>query len=68
MARPKKTAAKAAAKLEPKSIAFRVSGEYALWVDAIASANQSNVSTLLAQALAEYAKAIGITEGPPART
>jgi hypothetical protein len=65
VARPKK--AKPAPKPEPKTIAFRVSGEYGVWVDQLADVNQSNVATLLAQALAEYARKVGFTDPAPKR-
>lgn len=65
MSRPKKTTPKP--KLEPKSIAFRVSGEYGEWVDKLAASNRTNVASLLDQALAKFAREIGFTEAPPER-
>lgn len=67
MARAKKPKTKAPAKPEAKSIAFRVSGDYAAWVDRLAIANRSTVAGLLDQALAKYARDIGFTEPAPVR-
>jgi hypothetical protein len=67
MARPKKTAAKAQPKAQPKAIAFRAGPEYVAWVEALAVANRSTVAGLLDQALVKYAQTIGFTEAPPER-
>jgi hypothetical protein len=64
MARPKKTSK---AMLPDRTIAFRVSGEYGVWVDQLASHNRSTVAGLLDQALARFAKEIGFEERPPER-
>ncbi len=65
MVRPKK--APAEAKPEAKSIAFRTSAEYAVWVDKLASHNRSTVAGLLDQALVKFAREIGFTDPAPER-
>ncbi len=65
MARPKK--AQAGSKREPKSIAFRTSGEYAAWVERLASHNRTTVAGLLDQALVRFAREIGFDEPAPER-
>lgn len=49
-----------------KSIAFRVSAEYAAWVEGLAAHNRSTIAGLMDQALASYAQEKGY-EQPPGR-
>jgi predicted transcriptional regulator len=65
MARPKKP--KASAKPQPKAIAFRVSDDYAAWVEKLAAHNRTTVSGMLDQALVRFAKEIGFTDPAPER-
>ena len=53
--------------LPPKTVAFRVSGAYAKWLDELARTNRSSVSGLMDQALVAYAKTIGFTKEAPER-
>jgi hypothetical protein len=66
MARTKKTAP-GKAKPEPKTVAFRVSAEYAVWLDGLARKNRTTMAGLLDQALADRAEKIGYTEPVPER-
>ena len=50
-----------------KSVAFRVSAEYAKWLERAASQDRSSVSAFLDRACAHYAKSIGL-DAPPERT
>jgi hypothetical protein len=65
MARPKKTVKPESP--DPKTIAFRVSGEYGAWVERLASHNRSTVAGLLDQALVKFAREIGFEEKAPER-
>ena len=65
MAKPKR---KTESAKDPKTIGFRVTGEYAEWVDRLATKNRSTVAGLIDQSLARFAKEIGFTEEPPERT
>jgi len=49
-----------------KSVAFRVSGEYAAWLERAAAHDRSSVSAFLDRAAANYAKIIQF-EAPPSR-
>lgn len=49
-----------------KSVAFRVSADYAKWLDEMAAHNRTTVAGLLDQALARHARETGFRE-PPAR-
>jgi hypothetical protein len=51
----------------PRAIGFRVSAEYAAWLDKLAEANRSTVAGLIDQALADRARAIGFNEAAPRR-
>lgn len=46
--------------------AFRMSGEYAVWLERYAALKRMNISTLIDVALAELAKGDGF-EAPPVR-
>lgn len=50
-----------------KSVAFRVSADYAAWLERAAAFDRSSVSAFLDRAVAGYAKTIGF-EAPPERT
>ncbi|OJW27590.1 MAG: hypothetical protein BGO49_25295 [Planctomycetales bacterium 71-10] len=50
-----------------KSVAFRVSADYAEWLERASSFDRSSVSAFLDRAVATYAKTIGF-ESPPERT
>lgn len=62
-----KPAAKATAKSKVKTLNFRVSDEYAAWVDALAEANRSTVAGLIDQALADRARTIEFSKPAPRR-
>jgi hypothetical protein len=64
--RPKKRAAKAEA-LPPKTIGFRVSGEYGLWLDGLAKHFRATTAGVMDRAIAEWAAAQGYKEKPPER-
>jgi hypothetical protein len=51
-----------------KTLGYRVSPAYLEWITRAASANSSSISVLIAQAVARYAREIGIQEPPPDRT
>jgi hypothetical protein len=47
-----------------KSVAFRVSEEYAAWVDGLAASNRTTIAGLMDQALAEFAQRKGYSQPP----
>ena len=51
-----------------KTLGYRVSSTYLEWITRTTSANRSSVSGLIDQAVAKYAREIGVTEPPPDRT
>jgi len=51
-----------------KTLGYRVSSSYLQWISQTASANRSSVSGLIDQAVAKYARDIGVTDPPPDRT
>ncbi len=53
--------------LPDKTVAFRVSGVYAKWLDELARHNRTSISALLDQALTDYAKSIGFDKEAPDR-
>ena len=63
--RPKKTAKKETA--NPKTIGFRVSGEYGEWLDRLAKHHRTTVAGVMDRALAEWAKSQGFEEPAPER-
>jgi hypothetical protein len=65
MARPKKI--RPEAKLPPKTIALRTSGEYAAWVEALAKHNRTTIAGLVDQALVKHAREIGFDTPAPER-
>jgi hypothetical protein len=68
MARKKMTRPKKAPILTTtKSLAFRVTDDYAAWVEKFAAFNRSTLAGLFDQALAEYAMVKGFDK-PPGRT
>lgn len=54
-----------ASKTSAKTVGFRVSADYATWLEDVAGRNRSTVAGLLDQALAAYAKERGWPEPPP---
>jgi len=51
-----------------KTLGYRVSQAYLDWITQAAEANRSTVSVLIDQAVAEYARRIGLGDDPPDRT
>jgi hypothetical protein len=51
-----------------KTLGYRVGELYSEWLERVASANRSSVSGLIDQAVAKYAREIGVTDSPPDRT
>jgi hypothetical protein len=51
-----------------KTLGYRVSSTYLEWITRAASVNRSSVSGLIDQAVAKYAREIGVTDPPPVRT
>jgi hypothetical protein len=51
-----------------KTLGYRVSSPYLEWITQAASVNRSSVSGLIDQAVAKYARDIGVTTPPPDRT
>jgi hypothetical protein len=52
---------------EGTSRAFRMSREYADWLERLASKDRSTVAGLMDRAIAHYARHIDFTETPPER-
>ncbi len=50
-----------------RTIGFRVSIEYAAWLDRVATHDRLTIATFLDKAAADRAKAIGFDEAPPER-
>jgi hypothetical protein len=51
-----------------KTIGYRVAPEYLEWLGTVASANRISISGLIDQAVAKYARDLGVTDVPPDRT
>jgi hypothetical protein len=51
-----------------KSLGYRASSAYLEWVSAAAAANRSTICGLIDQAVARYAREIGVSDPPPDRT
>jgi hypothetical protein len=71
MAKPKTRRGRPAAKTQDKSVktlGYRVSSEYLAWITRAAAANRSTISGLIDQAVARYAREIGVQDPPPDRT
>jgi hypothetical protein len=64
--RPKKPAKKAGTP-EPKTIGFRVSGEYGAWLDEFADHQRMPVASVIDRALAKLAEIEGFGSAPPKR-
>jgi hypothetical protein len=52
---------------QPKTIGYRVSGEYGAWLDRLAKRYRTTLAGLLDRALAEWAESQGYEERPPER-
>jgi hypothetical protein len=63
--RPKKTTKPDT--LTPKTIGFRVSGEYGEWLEGLARKYRTTVAGLMDRAIAEWAEAEGYEAKPPER-
>lgn len=63
--RPKKQAGKS--DLSPKTIGYRVSGEYGEWLDKLARRYRTTVSGIMDRAIAEWAASENFEEPPPER-
>lgn len=66
LGRPKKTAVKASA-LKPKTIGYRVSGEYGAWLDGLAKHFRSTTAGIIDRAVAEWAESQGYKAKAPER-
>jgi hypothetical protein len=64
----KKAPAKGKAGPETKTIGFRVTAEYAGFLERVASADRSTIAGMIDRAVARYAREIGVEEPPPERT
>jgi hypothetical protein len=64
--RPKKTSRRPDAP-SPKTIGYRVSGEYGQWLEALADHYRTTCAGIIDRALAEWAEAQGYPETPPKR-
>jgi hypothetical protein len=51
-----------------KTLGYRVSSTYLDWITKAAAANRSTISGLIDQAVARYAREIGVQDQPPDRT
>jgi hypothetical protein len=51
-----------------KTLGYRVSPAYLRWIAQAAAANRSTISGLIDQAVARYARDIGVADPPPQRT
>lgn len=67
MGRPKKRVDPSPDALPPKSIGFRVSGEYGAWLERVADHSRDTIAGLIDRAVAEFAAAHGFEEKPPRR-
>jgi hypothetical protein len=56
-----------AGQAKPKTIGFRVSGEYGAWLDQLAERYRTTVAGLLDRAVAEWAESQGYDQPPPKR-
>jgi hypothetical protein len=65
--RPKKIIPKGKAELDGKSVGFRVSGEYATWLEGLADHYRTTVAGLIDRALAEWSESEGYPKKPPRR-
>lgn len=52
---------------EPKTIGFRVSGEYGEWLKALAKANRTTLTGVMDRAIAEWASSQGFEPPAPER-
>jgi hypothetical protein len=69
MARPKVKRGRPVAKdKSAKTLGYRVSPDYLEWITRAARANRSSISGLIDQAVARYAREIGVADPPPDRT
>ena len=64
--RPKKRTA-ASGSPEPKTIGFRVSGEYGVWLEKLAERHRTTVAGILDRAVAEWAETNGFEDPAPVR-
>jgi hypothetical protein len=64
--RPKKTTGDRGG-AKPKTIGFRVSGEYGEWLEGLAKRYRTTVAGVMDRALAEWAASQGYEEIPPER-
>jgi uncharacterized protein (DUF1778 family) len=51
-----------------KTLGYRVTPAYLEWITRAAAANRSTISGLIDQAVARYAREIGVEDSPPDRT
>ena len=51
-----------------KTLGYRVTPAYLEWITKAAAANRSTISGLIDQAVARYAREIGVQDPPPDRT
>ena len=51
-----------------KTLGYRVTPDYLAWITEAAKRNRSSISGLIDQAVAKYAREIGVADPPPDRT
>jgi hypothetical protein len=69
MAKPKAKRGRPAVKDKTaKTLGYRVSPAYLQWISQAAATNRSTISGLIDQAVARYARDIGVADPPPQRT
>jgi hypothetical protein len=71
MAKPKAKTRRGRPAVEEKSartLGYRVTSAYLEWITRAAAVNRTTISGLIDQAVARYAREIGIQEQPPDRT
>jgi hypothetical protein len=51
-----------------KTLGYRVSPDYLAWITKAARVNRSSIAGLIDQAVARYARDIGVADAPPDRT
>ena len=71
MAKPKAKTRRGRPAVEDKSaktLGYRVTPAYLEWITKAAATNRSTISGLIDQAVARYAREIGVQDPPPERT
>ena len=71
MAKPKSAAKRGRPVAEEKTfktLGYRVCAPYLKWIGEVANVNRSSMSGLIDQAVAKYARDLGVADAPPDRT